>query len=189
MAYSSALDVDLKYAADALKLQNPAWLKNLIQAESGWNPTAFNATAGATGLIQFIPRTMKALGILSGTLAAQIPATGAVTPALKESCRREFLAKYPTAAIQLRGPVVSYLRQYMPFHDEQSLYLAVFYPAYRSKDADTAFPASVAAANPGIDTVADYVNFVKKAGAKLGPGGGMAALIGAGIAAYLMLRA
>lgn len=140
----------------------PEWLNAVITLESGWNPNAYNSVSGATGLIQFIPRTMKDLGILSPSLASQIPPKGALSASLKSQARFEFLAKYPTTEAQLQGPVRQYLRQYGPYTTEQSAYLAVFYPAYRNEPLGTVFPDSVRAANPGINTVGDYVAAVKK---------------------------
>lgn len=138
------------------------WLYNVIALESAWKPSAYNAVTGATGLIQFIPRTMKDLGILSPLLAAKIPVKGTVPSDLKAQAKIEFLAKYPSVEAQLNGPVRQYLRRYAPYNTEQSAYLAVFYPAYRNEALDKVFPDSVRAANPGINTVGDYVAAVKK---------------------------
>lgn len=140
---------------------NPEDLHALIQAESAWNPAAYNPS-GAVGLIQFIPQTLKDFGLLSAGLAERVPSRGAVPEAIKQEVRKEFLAKWPTAEAQLRGPVVTYFSRYKPFPTRQSLYLSVFYPAYRNSAPDTAFPTSVRAQNPGIDTVQDYVNHVEK---------------------------
>lgn len=151
----------LDSAAYAIGMRS-AWLQNVIALESGWDPAAYNATTGAAGLIQFIPRTLKGMGLVSPSLSEQIPATGAVPQDIKEAVANEFFLKYPTAEAQLQGPVVQYLKQYKPYPTEQSAYLAVFYPAYRYASPDTTFPAAVQNANPGIDTVADYVDLVKK---------------------------
>jgi hypothetical protein len=139
----------------------PADLHALIQAESAWNPVAYNPS-GAVGLIQFMPQTLKDLGLLSASLAERVPAHGAVPEAVKQEVRKEFLTKYPTAEAQLRGPVTTYLSRYKPFPTRQSLYLSVFYPAFRNSPPDTAFPASVQAQNPGIVKVQDYVKHVEK---------------------------
>lgn len=140
---------------------NPEDLHALIQAESAWNPNAYNAS-GAVGLIQFMPQTLKDFGLLSAGLAERVPSKGAVPEGVKQAVRHEFLTKWPTIEAQLRGPVVTYFTRYKPFPTRQSLYLSVFYPAYRNAAPDTAFPASVRAQNPGIDTVADYVDHVEK---------------------------
>ncbi len=157
----SSLFPALNAAAAALGM-NPAWLQNVITLESGWDPQAMNASSGAVGLIQFMPRTLKGMGLLSASVAALVPATGAVPSEAKDAVADDFFSKYPTAESQLAGPVVQYLKQYKPYPTEQSTYLAVFYPAYRFVSPDTAFPAAVQAQNPGIDTVQSYVDLVKK---------------------------
>lgn len=157
----SSLLPALNAAAAAIGM-NPAWLQNVITLESGWDPRAVNASTGAVGLIQFMPRTLKSLGLLSAPLANTIPATGSVPSEVKEAVADEFFAKFPNAESQLGGPVVQYLKQWKPYPTEQSAYMAVFYPAFRFVAPDTAFPAAVQAQNPGIDTVASYVDLVKK---------------------------
>ncbi len=138
------------------------WLAAQVAAESGGNPRAYNKSTGATGLIQWIPRTMKQFGFLPSDVAARIPSTGALSEALKREVSAAFLARYPDFEHQARGPLLTYLKQYAPFPTKQSLYLAVFYPAYRNKPLETSFPDSVRAQNPGIDTVGAYVRFVDK---------------------------
>lgn len=52
-----------KLEAVSIKLQvNPNWLMVVMNSESGLNPAAYNPTGGASGLIQFMPSTAKALG-------------------------------------------------------------------------------------------------------------------------------
>lgn len=168
----------------------PEDLHALIQAESAWNPAAYNPS-GAVGLLQFMPQTLKDYGLLSAALAEKVPTRGVVPEAVKQEVRKEFLAKWPTVEAQLRGPVVKYLSRYKPFPTRQSLYMAVFYPAYRNMPPDTAFPATVKAQNPGIDTVQDYVNHVEKrrvAQAMKGPALGAIALAGAGLLWYIGKR-
>lgn len=165
---------------------NPADLHALIQAESAWNPAAYNRS-GAVGLIQFMPQTLKDYGLLSASLAEQVPTRGAVPEAVKQAVRREFLSKWPTADAQLRGPVLTYFSRYKPFPTRQSLYLSVFYPAYRNVAPDTAFPSIVQAQNPGINTVQDYVNHVEKRRGNVAGkvGVGVLALAGAGLLWYI----
>jgi soluble lytic murein transglycosylase-like protein len=43
---------------------------------------------------------------------------------------------------------------------DQDLYMSVFYPAYRRKPINMAFPSYVQSANPGIKTPGDYINKV-----------------------------
>jgi hypothetical protein len=119
------------------------WLWNIINAESSWNPEAVNAASGAAGLIQFTNTTARSLGYGS---AAQL------------------VAAYPNAAEQLLGPVRQYMLRYAPYASEQSVYLAVFYPAARSWAIDAAFPQSVIEKNPSFHTVGDYVDWVKNRG-------------------------
>jgi hypothetical protein len=76
----------------------------------------------------------------------------------------ELIEKYPTIENQLFGPVLTYLSQLKPFGNPfpQSLYLSVFYPAFRRMPLDTLFPDSVRKVNPGIKYVGDYVAKVEK---------------------------
>lgn len=135
---------------------NPADLDALISLESGWNPEAYNSS-GAIGLIQFMPQTLKDYGLLSTALMNRVPTRGVVPEDVKQAVRAEFLSKYPTIQAQLYGPVLTYFKRYMPFPTKQSLYMAVFYPAYRNVDPMTAMPDSVQKQNPGVKTVADYI--------------------------------
>lgn len=178
--------------ASELRIPNAAWLDALIQFESAWNPKAYNRTSGATGLIQFMPRTMKDFGFIPADLARRIPASGTVPDALKLEARDAFLARCPTLEAQMQGPVRTYLKRYAPYPTEQSLYMAVFYPAFRNVPPTTAFNDSVRAQNPGIDTVQDYVNHVKKRAGTFtaaAPAAGIAGLAAAAAAAYLFLKA
>ena len=45
----------------------------------------------------------------------------------------------------------------MPFTSKSDFYLSVFYPKYRNKSLYTEFPIHVQKVNPGIKTIADYV--------------------------------
>jgi hypothetical protein len=115
-------------------------LLRLIEFESGFKPDAKNPYSSARGLIQFTDATARSLGF---------------------SDSLDLVTKYPTVASQL--PIVEkYLKQFAPFTDKQSLYLAVFYPEYRRLPLDTRFPDCVRAVNPGIDTVQDYIDLVDR---------------------------
>lgn len=128
-------DIDLKIIAD--KLEIPVhWLKNVIQFESGFNPTIKNKYTGAAGLIQFLSSTAKGMGYKD-----QI----------------DLITKHPDVQSQLYGPVYNYLKQYKPFPTEQSFYMSIFYPKYRTVDIDTIFPENVRKVNPNIVTVRDYL--------------------------------
>jgi soluble lytic murein transglycosylase-like protein len=74
------------------------------------------------------------------------------------------VTKFPDRISQLQGPVYNYLKKGMPYTgDDQDLYMQVFYPKARSWSSDTTFSAAVQKVNPGIVTVADYVNLVNRA--------------------------
>jgi hypothetical protein len=122
---------------------NPVHLNKLINFESGFNPAAKNPFTGARGLIQFMPNTARSMGFRDAD---------------------EIVEKYPNVESQLRGPVLQYLSKFKPFGPPypQSLYLSVFYPAYRYSHPDTAFNDTVRKVNPGINFVRDYVNWVEK---------------------------
>ena len=121
-------------------------MPRLIDFESGWNPTIENplvkkGKGSARGLIQIIDKSARSLGF-KGSLDA--------------------IKKYPNISEQLTYVVFPYLRQFRPFKDKKSLYLSVFYPAYRNKPGYTKFPENVQKVNPGIVTVQDYINKVDK---------------------------
>lgn len=121
---------------------SPSILAGIIQNESGWNPTIKNPVSSARGLIQFIDSTAKSLGFPGGSA--------------------ELIAKYPDVDSQLDGPVRNYYKKFAPYANENEFILATFYPAYRKKPLDTALPANVVKVNPGLNTVGDYVNRIKR---------------------------
>jgi len=136
MSEQSALD------NTAAKLGIPTdWLSKLINFESAgsWDPKIKNPISGAMGLIQFLPSTARSMGYVDA---------------------QDLVDKYPTIETQVQGPVYDYLRALAPFPTEQSLYMAVFNPASRNVPIDTVFSATIQANNPGIVTVADYINKV-----------------------------
>lgn len=157
--YSKEFDYALDSQAAVLGM-NREWLYNVITLESGWNPAAYNKS-GAVGLIQFMPATLKDFGLLSPTLAAQVPKNAPVPEAVKQAIRKEFLAKYPNVQSQLFGPVTTYFKRYRSYPTEQSVYMTVFYPAYRDSAMSQPFSAAVQAQNPGIKNVGDYVALVQ----------------------------
>lgn len=132
----------LYFAADKLGVVADD-LAALINFESAFNPLAKNKITGARGLIQFLHSTARSLGYKDAD---------------------DLVTRNPTIELQLKGPVLAYLSQFKPFSQPypQSLYLSVFYPAYRYKSPDTAFSDSVRNANPGINFVRDYVAWVEK---------------------------
>lgn len=114
----------------------PESLYRLIQFESGWDPQAKNPNSSARGLIQFIDGTAQWLGYDSS---------------------EDLVSRYPDRVSQLNGPVAEYLSKYAPYSGEQSLFMAVFYPAARTWEPDEKFPSWVVDVNPGIETPADYM--------------------------------
>lgn len=126
------------------------WLYKLIMFESTWNPKARNSI-GARGLIQFVPMVAKEMGYKSAD---------------------EIVNKYPDIASQLLGPVAAYFKlpgKKGPYPTKQSLYMAVFYPSHRNVPPDTLLGKEARKANPGIDTVRDYMNYVEGIRKKSGP--------------------
>lgn len=133
----------------ALRLgTNPWFLAHLMNFETGGSfspsqPNHANPTAGAVGLIQFMPSTAAELLRSSDPQAARA------------------LMKRMSFAEQMIY-VENYLRRYAPFPTRESLYMAVFYPAARTWDPDREFPANVQRYNPGIRTPRDYARMVER---------------------------
>jgi len=128
----------LRQVAGALSV-NPDWLYKLIDFESGWNPAARNPISTARGLIQFTDTTARGMGFGDADFIVE---------------------QYPEIESQLLTPVYGYLKPFAPFPSEQSLTMAVFYPAYRAMPLTLAFPDSVQSVNPGITTPEDYIKKV-----------------------------
>lgn len=157
----------LNEVAGALSI--PAlWLKNLINFESGGNPQAVNKYTGARGLIQFMPSTAKAMGFKDPL---------------------DLVTQYPDYVSQLRGPVYAYFQMpgnKPPYPTEQSLYMTVFYPAFRNVSPLTPFPKNVQEVNPGIVLVQDYINKVKRLSTIKKAGVSLLLIAGIAIAGYLV---
>lgn len=116
---------------------DPATIAAVINFESGWRANAVNAASGATGIIQFLPSTARKLGTSTSALKGM-------------------------SAAQQMPYVEAYLRPYRGrLGTLQAVAMAVFYPKAMNWPEGTAFPASVQKANPGIRTVADYLNRVR----------------------------
>ena len=114
-------------------------LYQLINFESKWNPQAKNPFSSARGLLQFTDATSQSLGYIDSM---------------------DLVTKNPNITSQLLGPVKSYLSFFRPYYTEQSLAMAVFYPAYRYVPINTVFPENVRKVNPSIVTVEDYMKKV-----------------------------
>lgn len=128
----------IKAVADKLGIK-PKSLEMLINFESRFNPKIKNPYSSARGLIQFTDSTAQRLGFNNSL---------------------DLVSKYPTVSGQLANPVYRYLRQFKPFPNEQSLFMAVFYPKYRNVSPYKQFPKSVQAVNPNIKTPSDYIKKV-----------------------------
>lgn len=123
---------------------DPAYLDALINFETGgtYDPFIKNPRSSARGLIQIIDKTAQDIFNAQDSLA--------------------LVNAHPTFESQMYGVVLPYLKKYAPFPTKQSLYMSVFYPAYRYVPEDQKFPSWVPKNNPGIYTPADYIAFVDK---------------------------
>lgn len=131
----------LHVAAKAINC-DPRDLRGLIEFESAWDPYARNPVSGARGLIQFMTSTARGLGYDSAD---------------------QVVVLHPTRESQLLGPVIRHFRSVGAAHPTfQALCMAVFYPAFRSVPEATEFPERVRAQNPGIRTVRDYLDKVRR---------------------------
>lgn len=129
---------------------NPSWLDALINFETAgtYSPTIKNPNSSARGLIQVINSTARSDFGVTDSFA--------------------LVNMYPTFREQMYNVVYPYLKKYAPFPTKQSLYMAVFYPAFRNVSPTTPFPATVQKANTytvngrsvTISTPADYIRFV-----------------------------
>lgn len=133
-AYPGAAPVSKNVVALGRELGvDPAWIANVIQFESSWNPQAVNRKSGASGLIQFMPKTASGLG----TSVSAIRAMNA----------------------QQQWPYVR--RYFLPYRGRLSsqvdVFMAVFYPKAIGKGENYRFSALVTKYNPGIFTSGDYV--------------------------------
>jgi len=138
---------------------DPMDLYNLIKFESNWNPQAKNPNSSARGLIQFTDKTAQSLGY-------------------KDSL--DLVTKNKSIESQLYFPVLQYLSKFKPFPTKQSLYMSVFYPVARNWPLSKEFPDTVKKVNPGIVTVADYINKIDKK-AVAGISGGLLSLMVLGL--------
>lgn len=131
----------LRVAAKAINC-DPTNLRAVIQFESAWNPLARNAITGARGLIQFMPETARQLGFDSAD---------------------QLVLLVPNIEAQLLGPVIRFYKNLVggAYSSLQAVAMGTFYPAYKFEAETKAFPEKVQAQNPGIKTVADYLNKVR----------------------------
>ena len=174
MSWQDSYKVDINNAAVALDIPYE-WLFNLINFESAgsFDPFKQNPTPGSTarGLIQIIDKTAKSMFQTDSLTLANM---------------------YPDFTSNMENVVYPYLSAMAPFPTKQSLYMSIFYPAYRNKPPTTEFPADVQRWNPGIKTVQDYIDKVDKAAimSKIASTAKTALplLIIAGVAVFLLFR-
>ena len=132
-AYPGADSVASDLVALAAQLgTDPAWLANVIQFESRWNPAARNRLSGASGLIQFMPATAKGLGTTTDAIRGM------------------------SAAQQLPLIARYFSRFAGRLHTQEDVFMAVFYPVAVGQGPSYRFAARVTASNPGIFTAGDY---------------------------------
>jgi peptidoglycan hydrolase-like protein with peptidoglycan-binding domain len=143
----------LKKIADDLGVKSSDLIA-IMKLESGVNPKAVNSMSGATGLIQFMPKTAQSLGTTTQAL-------------------------YSMSAVDQLDYVYKYFKMVgvKPGMTLQDLYMAVFMPAAMGKGPDhvlgqkdaPGFAGKVYAQNAGLDknrdgtiTVADATQSVSK---------------------------
>ena len=123
--------------ARLLNVSNLNWLMQVMYAESKVNPKAYNATSGASGLIQFMPATAKGLGTTT-QLLLRMTATQQL----------EYVYKYFRP---YRGRLNSYF----------DVYMVVFFPVAIGKPENWVFqtarlsPEIIAKQNPAINIIKD----------------------------------
>jgi hypothetical protein len=163
---------------------DPLYLWEVINFESRHNPLASNPKSSAKGLVQFMDKTAVGMGYTSS---------------------QDLINKNPTYEGQMRGPVKRYfLGLGSSFRTRQSLFMAVFMPVARNVHIDTtmqsiyeqnpknlgglvAYNTKFVPQNPGIKTVADYVNFVAKAAKRKSTNVAGGAIVGGGIVGVTIL--
>lgn len=155
----------------AAKLNIPTdWLVALFMHESGFNPQAKNPGRVSAAMVANFNRTAAKNGkpAMPASFIGQPVAVGlnqlyytnvwtmfGMTPT-------ELLAKYNTIQKQVSpgGPVYRYM--FMPpanppYHGLAEFGMANYLPKFRKAALDTRLPASVMAANPGLNTPRDYL--------------------------------
>lgn len=124
----------------------PDDIVTLMLFECGGDHLAVNDISGALGMIQFMPSTLKGMGI-------------------QEEDKANYFSSYPVAQVPL---IVEYLRRNARGRtalDLDDLAAAVFYPAYMGQP-DRVFSAKVQEQNPGIRCMRDYTNKMRAAASK-----------------------
>jgi hypothetical protein len=123
--------------SDTIGLKNANHLMAVMYKESGLNPQAYNSNGGATGLIQFMPKTAVGLGT--------------TTDALRKMSNVEQLDWVQKYFIEIKKWTHKELNTY------EDLYLATFFPAALGKpdgyilETKTLHADTIAKANKIID--------------------------------------
>ena len=146
----------LKELSNSLNVPE-SWLLTVIEIESNNNPRAVNKTTGATGLIQFMPATARALGTSTAELLN-----------MDYNTQLDYVYKY----------LKPYKRKIKSVTD---LYLTVFYPAAVGKplwyvigsERSNDWARTIRRQNPSftknaVITKADIAEYVKKKYRRLG---------------------
>jgi len=132
---------------------NPDTLWELMFFETAgtMNPLASNPNSSAKGLIQFTDATARAIKNSKGRYYNS-------SKHLIESCSSfECQTEVPSSRNRYGGPVYQYLRRFKSLDTKQKLYMAVFHPESMNKDMNHKFSKRITKANPGIETVGDYI--------------------------------
>lgn len=148
-AYPASAPVAHRVVALARQIgAKPAWIANVIQFESQWNPQAINAYVeslkpglGASGLIQFTPTTAAELGTTLGVIRRM-----GIEDQFTLVERYFMLPRIPRPTSQ------------------SDVFMAVFYPPAIGRGPDwllgsdrgPEYVAKLQRENPGIKTAADY---------------------------------
>lgn len=149
---TNAIDFINKVIAISSKLKIDAnWLMTVMYAESRLSEKAYNSNGGATGLIQFMPSTARALGTTTAALRAM-------------------------TNVQQLDYVLKYFAPYAGrMKNVYDLYLVTFFPVALGKPDSYVMQTNalsakvIAKANPGIDlnkdlqiTVGEFKMYVDK---------------------------
>ena len=120
----------------------PWQLFTVLYSESRFNPKASNPKSSAKGLIGFIDSTAQGMGFKSS---------------------QDLINKYPDFVSQLRGPVVQYFTKVWKVKPNNltDMVAVLFYPKNRNSPG-ALLPESVRRANPGINSINDYVAIMVK---------------------------
>lgn len=171
-AARSAFASEVKRIAGLLKI-NPEWLMLVMKAESGVRASAVNSVSGATGLIQFMPDTARAMG----TTVDALRNMGHVE-------QLQYVYRY-------YKPWAGKMRSYY------DVYAVTFFPAAVGKADAWIFQTSrlsakrIADQNPAISKGKDYINvamfktYVRSTVSRSFTGSLDAATVGAGAAVLI----